>query len=283
MNPQRVRLRDHFRLPEFLRDWGFATESRLQSDWTDVQGLRMHSRSSTRRAGPRFLLIHGLVISSLYMIPLAEHLSAEFETHAIDLPGYGRSEKPREPLDVPALADAVAGWTRAHGGTWNVIGNSFGCQISAELAVRHPDCVATLILVGPTIDPAAPTLLRQAFRLFRDMPREPMRLWLNHVVDYARAGPRFAIALMRAMMADHIEAKLPRIAAPTLIIRGERDPVAPRRWTSEMTTLLPRGSSVEIPNGSHGVHYAAPAEVADVISSFVHREMAEPRVSVTAS
>jgi pimeloyl-ACP methyl ester carboxylesterase len=135
--------------------------------------------------------------------------------------------------------------------------------------------VESLTLVGPTIDPAAPSLLRQALRLVRDMPREPMRLWLNHVVDYARAGPRFAIALMRAMMADHIEAKLPRIAAPTLIIRGEHDPVAPRRWTAEAVSLLHRGSFVEIPNGSHGVHYAAPATVADVVCSFIRRAMAE--------
>ena len=236
----------------------------------------MHSRSSAPRPGPRFLLIHGLVISSLYMIPLAEHLAPEFEVHAIDLPGYGRSQKPPRPLDVPALADAAAEWIAAQGGgAWHVAGNSFGCQVGADLAARHPDSVATLSLVGPTIDPAAPTLLRQAYRLFIDMPREPMRLWLNHIVDYARAGPRFAVALMRAMMADRIETKLPRIVAPTLIIRGEHDTVAPRRWTSEAAALLPRGSVVEIPNGSHGVHYAAPTEVASVISAFARQASAQ--------
>jgi pimeloyl-ACP methyl ester carboxylesterase len=38
-----------------------------------------------------------------------------------------------------------------------VLGNSFGCQVAVELAVRHPDRVAGLVLVGPTMDPSART------------------------------------------------------------------------------------------------------------------------------
>jgi pimeloyl-ACP methyl ester carboxylesterase len=39
--------------------------------------------------------------------------------------------------------------------------------------------------------------------------------------------------------------------------------------------LLPRGSFVEIPNGSHAVHYAAPAVVAEVVRSFIRCAMVE--------
>jgi pimeloyl-ACP methyl ester carboxylesterase len=38
-----------------------------------------------------------------------------------------------------------------------MLGNSFGCQIAVELAVRHPDRVAGLVLVGPTMDSSART------------------------------------------------------------------------------------------------------------------------------
>jgi pimeloyl-ACP methyl ester carboxylesterase len=41
-----------------------------------------------------------------------------------------------------------------------VLGNSFGCQVAVELAVRHPHRVGGLVLVGPTIDPAARTAIR---------------------------------------------------------------------------------------------------------------------------
>ena len=94
---------------------------------------------------------------------------------------------------------SAAGLRRCH-----AVGNSFGCQVAAELAVRHPSLVATLTLMGPTVDPAAPHLWQQALRLFRDMPHEPFRLWCNHLVDDFRAGPRFAAAAIRTMLDDKV-------------------------------------------------------------------------------
>jgi pimeloyl-ACP methyl ester carboxylesterase len=233
----------------------------------------MHSRGTEPKDGPLFLLIHGMVISSLYMIPLAERLAdLGYEVHAIDLPGYGRSEKPRAPLGVPALADCAAAWIEAQGGgEWHLVGNSMGCQVVADVAARYAHAVDTLTLIGMTVDPAAPTLFRQALRLMRDMPREPWRLWLDHVVDYLCAGPRFAIGAMRSMIADRIETKLPCIAAPTLIMRGEYDTVTPRSWARNGLTLLQRGKFVEIPNGSHAVHYGNPLPVAETIRRFVEQ------------
>src|SRR3954469_7413433 len=86
--------------PEFFRDIGWPTVSRLTSRWVTVRGCRLHSRSSSRQAvagdsgeAVPFLMLHGLVISSLYMIPLAEVIAgAGHEVHALDLPGFGRSE-----------------------------------------------------------------------------------------------------------------------------------------------------------------------------------------------
>jgi pimeloyl-ACP methyl ester carboxylesterase len=274
MQPQRVKLRDHFVPLEFLRDFGVRTRTRLESRWTPVDGLRIHSRSSAWQGNDTpFLLIHGLVISSLYFVPLAECLAATAEVHALDLPGYGRSEKPRHPLRVPALADAVARWIGTdERGRWHVVANSFGCQVAAELAARYPETVATLTLIGPTVDPAAHSLFWQGARLLRDMPREPLRLWLNHVVDYCRAGPRFAPALMRAMMENRIEQNLPRIAAPTLILRGERDTIVPERWAREAAALVPRGRLGVVPRGSHCIHYAAPQAVAEAVLAFKDNE-----------
>jgi pimeloyl-ACP methyl ester carboxylesterase len=271
MSPQRVRLRDHFGVPEFLRDWGLPARSALRSRWTEVDGLRLHSRSASRdEAAPPFVLIHGLIISSLYFIPLAEALARRAPVHALDLPGYGRSEKPAHPLGTPALADFVARWIETMGfSRCHIVGNSFGSQVAAELAVRHANLVETVTLIGPTVDPRAPTLFRQALRLLRDMPREPARLWLNHLVDDCRAGPRFAIALMRAMIENHIETNLPRITAPTLVMRGECDPIAPERWAREAVRLLLHGSLNTIPRGSHCVHYAAPDSTAAAIFAFL--------------
>ncbi len=87
-------------LPELFHDLGFSVASRLESRWTSVNGLILHSRSSRAVACDRvpFVLIHGLVISSLYMIPLAERIAQEHPVHALDLPGFGRSESPAQVL-----------------------------------------------------------------------------------------------------------------------------------------------------------------------------------------
>ena len=53
------------------------------------------------------VLVHGQIISGLYMVPTAERLATRFPVFAPHLPGVGLS-KPRRPLCVPELADALA-------------------------------------------------------------------------------------------------------------------------------------------------------------------------------
>src|SRR4028119_988264 len=84
---------------------------------TVVKGLRMHARVSEGRTagGPPVVLVHGLVVSGRYMVPLLEELARSPTVYAPDLPGFGRSEGPARALDVAGLADALATWMRAAG------------------------------------------------------------------------------------------------------------------------------------------------------------------------
>src|SRR6476620_7295459 len=91
-------------------------DQRLGSLRVEVGGLRMHARAATDAAHGVALpavLVHGLVVSSRYMIPLAERLAERAQVYAPDLPGFGRSDHPDRPLDIAGLADALAGWMRA--------------------------------------------------------------------------------------------------------------------------------------------------------------------------
>ncbi|WP_292510847.1 alpha/beta fold hydrolase, partial [Methylobacterium sp.] len=49
------------------------------------------------------ILVHGLGMSSRYMIPLARHLAPHFRVYAPDLPGFGLSDKPHRALTVREL------------------------------------------------------------------------------------------------------------------------------------------------------------------------------------
>ena len=114
-------------------------------------------------AGHPIVLVHGLAVSSLYFVPLAKRLARSFTVLAPDLPGYGRSATPPRPLDVPELARALRAWLDLAGiESAIVLGNSLGCQIAVELALQSPLRVASLVLVGPTMDPGAPTIRRQS-------------------------------------------------------------------------------------------------------------------------
>ena len=66
----------------------------------------MFSRGVAGTGEPPLVLVHGLVISSLYMVPLARELAAASArgVHALDLPGFGKSAAPRTSLTIPQLA-----------------------------------------------------------------------------------------------------------------------------------------------------------------------------------
>jgi pimeloyl-ACP methyl ester carboxylesterase len=97
-----------------------------------------------------------LAVSHRYLMPLAASLADHHPVHAIDLPGFGLSSDPGRVFDVTEHADHLAAWLEASGlPPVAVLGNSFGCQVAVELAVRHPDRVGVPILIGPTMDPSA--------------------------------------------------------------------------------------------------------------------------------
>jgi 2-hydroxy-6-oxonona-2,4-dienedioate hydrolase len=233
----------------------------VRSRYERVAGLRGHAREGG--SGPPAVLVHGLAVSSRYFEPLAQRLEGRFHVLAPDLPGHGRSGSPPRALDIPELADALTEWLDITGiERATLVANSLGGQISVDLAVRRPERVARLVLVGSTMDPAAPSLLAQALRLACDIPREPFRLNVVEARDYLRTGPRRALTTTRMALADPLEDKLTRVAAPTLVVRGEHDPIAPQAWAERMVDLLPDGRAVVIPGAAHAAHWSAADAVA---------------------
>jgi len=87
--------------------------------------------------------------------------------------------------------------------------------------------------------------------------------------DLRDLGPRRAIAMIQIGLQDQIEVKLPRIVAPTLVVRGTHDAIVPQRWAEEATRLLPRGRLAVIPGAPHTVVYDAPQELARVVLPFL--------------
>jgi len=250
-----------------------APIGQLHSFWATIGGLRAHARISANPAPPGLapiVMVHGLSVSSRYMVPTALRLAPQRRIYAPDLPGFGKSEHPGAVLDIPALADALDGWIEYLGiGPAVLLGNSMGCQIIADLAVRHPGRIERAVLIGPTVDRHGRTLLEQARRLIVNIPREPLSSVLTQGRDYWAAGVHRTIATFCHALADPIEEKAPLMRFPTLVVRGEYDPIAPQRWCEDLVRLLPDGHLAVIPHAPHATNYDAPSLLAHIVLEFL--------------
>jgi len=233
-------------------------------------GLRLHVRSRAgEHTGRPWVLLHGLAVSHRYLMPAAAALTGG-PVHVPDLPGFGLSDKPRRVYDAAEHAGVIAAWLDAEGiDNAYVLGNSFGCQVTVELAVRRPDLVAALVLVGLTADPVAATAGGQIGRLLRDLPAEDPRQASILAADLADAGARRVLLTLRHSVRHRVERRLPLVQAPVLFLRGRHDPIAPLSWLHRAADLAPDGWTGEVPRAAHNAVTTAGEDVAAQAVAFV--------------
>jgi pimeloyl-ACP methyl ester carboxylesterase len=237
----------------------------------DVAGVRLHvrERADFGSAQPAWVLLHGLAVSHRYLMPTAAALTGS-PAYVPDLPGFGLSGKPSRVFDPADHAHTIAAWMDAAGiAEAHVLGNSFGCQVAVELAVRRPDLVAALVLVGPTVEPAAPTAGGQIRRWLRDLLSEDPRQAGIIAADVRDAGPRRILGTLRHSVRHDMRRRLGEVTAPTLVTRGEHDPIAPHRWISEAAALVRHGSTAQVPRAAHNAVTTAGDVVAAQATQFV--------------
>ena len=246
---------------------------RLASTWIEVDGRRLHTRVSldpVPAGSPAVVLVHGLGVSSRYLVPTGERLAPDCRVYAPDLPGFGKSPKPRHVLTLPELADTLVAWMEAVGlERAAMLGNSLGCQIIAHVAVRHPARLERAVLVGPTMDVAARTARQQFGRVLLDTPFEAPGQPLIVIHDYLQAGLGRAWRTLQYALADPIEEMYRQVRVPALVVRGGLDPIVPQRWAEQVARLLPFGRLIVIPRTAHTVNYSAPDKLVQAVGPFL--------------
>lgn len=241
----------------------------LQRRWTIVGEESIHSRETVGASWPDvppFVLVHGVGTTTRYFRPLLKTLQGRAAAAAIDLPGIGPSTLRHLPRDVGEQADVVAGWMRATG--WRpatLVGNSMGAQTVVEVALRYPELTRRLVLIGPTTDPCVGGALRQIGRLVVDATVErPSLVWLT-LTDTFRTRRRAVYRYFRAALAHPMADRIAQVQIPILLVRGERDPVATRRWVQKLRQIAPDAELVEVPRAGHACHHGRPQAVADLL------------------
>ncbi len=116
--------------------------------------------------GVAVILIHGFspeVNSWRTWIKNMDPLASRFRVYALDLIGYGESDKPESRLDDQEQAQAVGEWMDAEGiGTTVLVGLSWGGMVAQNVALARPERVVKLVLVDSAYDSSEAGLKRLA-------------------------------------------------------------------------------------------------------------------------
>jgi pimeloyl-ACP methyl ester carboxylesterase len=203
-------------------------------------------------------------------------LAAGLRVLAFDNRGVGRSDRPAGPYTTAVMADdavAVLDATavqRAH-----IYGISLGGMIAQEIALRHPDRIARLVLGATTpggegATHADPETL-EFFQRRGQMPAEEA-VWASVPYNYstrtrAQHGDRivqdigqrlrypiepepYAAQLAAALGHDAYD-RLARIRAPTLVVHGREDVMVPPANGRLLADLIPDARLLELGGAAH--------------------------------
>ena len=240
----------------------------LEPEWLIVDHLplfhRVHVRDDHR--GVPIVHVHGFGISGTYLEPTAALLAAEHPTYVPDLPGMGRSLRPKHGLDLPGLAHALVAYLDTVGVEKPVlVGNSLGCPIIIEVASSFPGRIASAVLVSPAGGPnnqPMPNALRQ---MAQDGFREPPSMLPIAVRDYLRFGALQSLSLFKAMTRYPTLDNLHLLDAPTLVIVGGRDPLV-KISRAFVLAAMPHVTAVKVP-GAHALNFSAPELIAELVEA----------------
>ena len=247
--------------------------SHLAERWTTVGGVHVFYRESPSPPDARVMMhLHGFGLSGRYLLPTAERLSTDFHTFVPDLPGFGRSGRPSEPLDVPEMAHAAAAFLDDRGvQKVTLVGNSMGCPVICEFAYLYPERLERAILVSPA-GGLNNQPFRRAFRqIAHDGIREPTRMLRVAVPDYLRFGVPSTVRMFRALTQYPSLDRLLALRVPTLAVLGDRDPLMPKPSRIQEVASRTANSVVlaVIEGAAHAINFSHPGELANVIRLFM--------------
>jgi pimeloyl-ACP methyl ester carboxylesterase len=262
----------------------------------------------TMGAGPDVLLLHGLGSAKSSFFDAAAALSRRYRVHVLDLPGFGASSKPATaPYTARYFADTVRatmdalGIARAH-----IAGNSMGGRVAIELGLRHPERVASLVLLCPavafvkrTYHPLVRVIRPELGLLPHRFAREKVaeHLWslfadpdaldpsvADVVVDefqriYSSPGGRIAfLASARNIYLDApfgrngFYGRLSQLEPPALFVWGSHDTVIPPAFGRHVARWLPSAEQIVLDGCGHVPQVERAAQCSGLMERFFARQ-----------
>lgn len=286
-------------------------EIEIQERYADIRGRKISYLQAG--SGPPLLLIHGLLGGSFcwrFNLPV---FAQKFTTYAINLPGCGESERPRDgDFGMAAQVQHLRSFTTQFGlKEFGVVGCSWGGGIAQLFAAANPALVRSLVLVSP-VNPwsefglgrvqffsgaLGAALLRAGMPFSRPlhlwglkrMYGDPKRMPAGTLEGYSRLFLSKGLAgnvvqILRAWRGDleALKSAPQKIQAPTLLIWGTHDTAVDPGSAATLKARIP-GCELEIINGAGHVPFEeTPEEFNRITLGFLERVAATPSAASRA-
>lgn len=232
---------------------------------------------ATGSGPPRVIALHGWARRSTDFRPIL----ADLDALALDLPGFGASPPPTEPIGAEGYAELVNEVLDVCETPPVLVGHSFGGRVAVCLAARYPERVGSLVLTGVPLIRQTPSRSPSfRYRLIRGLNRvgvvsddrlERLRRQTGSA-DYRAASGIMRDILVRVVNESY-EPQLRALTAPVSLIWGAADrevPLSVARAAAELIESEGREVDVEI---LEGVGHFLPIEAPEALRGAINRAM----------
>lgn len=193
-------------------------------------------------AGEPLVLISGLNSDHALYRTIMPQLVEKYQVIIFDNRGVGQSDKPDIPYTIEMMADDTAGLLSALGiEQAHILGASMGGRIAADLALRYPRLVKSLILVST------------GMKRLKDEPMTFQRRWLTWMLRLPivrGSNPYYAVKhQLEASRSYDCMDRLGEIQMSTLILHGKDDKSAPYALAEAMHHGIKASQMQTFPGG----------------------------------
>jgi pimeloyl-ACP methyl ester carboxylesterase len=240
--------------------------------YVEIDGLLTWVDQRGTGHAPVLVLHGGLSDGELLLDGWESSLGATHPLTAFDRRGHGRTADTDEPFHYDDMAtETIAVLESVVGGPAHLVGWSDGGIIAMAVALRRPDLVRRLVLIGANFhyDGAFPV----------DLGDDPgLALIVSRYAERSPdGGEHFAVVAGKFMLMSTTEPTwttddLAGIEAPALVLAGDDDLIA-LEHTCALYQALPQGQLAIVPGASHTVPIERADETAAIIERFLTTEV----------
>lgn len=207
---------------------------------------------------------------------------AGFDALAVDLPGFGATPAPAEPIGARGYADVLAPLLEMFDSPPALLGHSFGGRIAVCLAAASPERVGPLVVTGTPLLRKAPSRKPSVgYRLIRTLNQAGL-VSDRRIEEIRRsrgsADYRAATGVMRDILVKVVnetyEDELGRLESRVMLLWGGEDHEVPVEVAEESLRLIRRsGGSAEL-EVLDGVGHLVPTQAPDALARVLEEVMA---------